>query len=378
LFSLCTLATLFFHRIEITDNEAPSARASHMAPEETSLSATPFRAARRAAITRDIRRGFLAAALALGASLGPAHAADNDAAAYPNRPIRVVVPFAAGGPSDIMARALAQKLNQEWGQPVLVDNRVGASGIIGADAVAKAAPDGYTLLLSQVGDAISVSLYPKLPYNFGRDFAPITLAGLTPFILVAHPSMAAKNLRELIAEAKAKPGTLSFGSSGAGTASHLAGELLKSSAQIDITLVPYKGQAPATADLLGGQISMMFNNPITSLAHVKTGKLRALAVSTAKRFSQLPEVPTIAESGLPGFDVGFWLGALAPAGTPRPIIDKLNAAMLKALRDPEVVQRLAGLGVEIVGNSPDEYAAVIRNDIVKWGKVVRDSGAKAD
>ena len=323
-------------------------------------------------------RRWLAAALAIAGSLGPAHAADADAVGYPNRPIRIVVPFAAGGPSDLMARALAQKMTQEWGQPVLVDNRTGASGIIGADAVAKSAPDGYTLLQAQVGDTISVSLYAKLPYNFERDFAPITLAGLTPFILVAHPSVAAKDLRELIEEAKAKPGALSFGSSGAGTASHLAGELLKSAAQIDITLVPYKGQAPATADLLGGQITMMFNNPITSLAHVKTGKLRALAVSTARRFSQLPDVPTVAESGFPGFDVGFWLGALAPAGTPRPIIDKLNTAMLKALRDPEVVQRLAGLGVEVIGNSPDEFARVIRADIVKWGKVVKDSGAKAN
>ena len=322
-------------------------------------------------------RAVLAAALALAGGLAPALAAD-PVADYPSRPIRIVVPFAAGGPSDIMARTLAQKLTLAWGQPVVVDNRTGAAGIIGADAVAKSAPDGYTLLQAQVGDTISVSLYSKLPYNFEKDFAPITLAGLTPFILVAHPSVPARDLRELIALAKAKPGTLSFGSSGAGTASHLAGELLKSSAGIDITLVPYKGQAPATGDLLGGQISMMFNNPITSLAHVKTGKLRALAVSTGKRFSQLPEVPTVAESGLPGFDVGFWLGALAPAGTPRPIVDKLNAAMVKALREPDVVERLAGLGVEIVGTSPDEFARVIRADIVKWAKVVKDSGAKAD
>ena len=321
--------------------------------------------------------GLAAVALLVVGGAGPARSAD-PVADYPNKPIRIVVPFAAGGPSDIMARALAQKMTQEWGQPVLVDNRTGASGIIGADAVAKSAPDGYTLLLSQVGDTISVSLYSKLPYNFERDFAPITLAGLTPFILVAHPSVAAKDLRDLIAAARARPGTLTFGSSGAGTASHLAGELLKSTAQIDITLVPYKGQAPATADLLGGQISMMFNNPITSLAHVKTGKLRALAVSTARRFSQLPDVPTVAESGLPGFDVGFWLGALGPTGTPRPIIDKLNAAMLKALRDPEVMTRLAGLGVEIIGSSPDEFARVIHNDIIKWGKVVKDTGAKAD
>ncbi len=312
------------------------------------------------------------------ACLAPALAADPAATTYPNKPIRFVVPFAAGGPSDVMARALAQKMTQEWGQPVVVDNRIGASGIIGVDAVAKSAPDGYTLLLSQVGDTISVSLYSKLPYSFEKDLAPITLAGLTPFILVTHPSVPVKDLRELIALAKAKPGSLSFGSSGAGTASHLAGELLKSMAGIDIVHVPYKGQSPATTDLLGGQISMMFNNPITSLAYVKAGRLRALAVSTAKRFSQLPQVPTVSESGLPGFDVGFWLGVLAPTGTPRPIIDKLNAAMVKALRDPEVVERMAGLGVEIIGNSPDEYRSVIRSDIVKWARVVKESGAKAD
>ena len=332
-------------------------------------------------VIRPMNRGARAIfAIALAASAGglaPALAAESEAT-YPSRPIRIVVPFAAGGPSDIMARTLAQKLTLAWGQPVVVDNRTGAAGIIGADAVAKSAPDGYTLLQAQVGDTISVSLYSKLPYNFEKDFAPITLAGLTPFILVAHPSVPARDLRELIALAKAKPGTLSFGSSGAGTASHLAGELLKSSAGIDITLVPYKGQAPATADLLGGQIAMMFNNPITSLAHVKTGKLRALAVSTGKRFSQLPEVPTVAESGLPGFDVGFWLGVLAPAGTPRPIVDKLNGALVKALREPDVIERLAGLGVEIVANSPDDFARVVRADIVKWAKVVKDSGAKAD
>jgi tripartite-type tricarboxylate transporter receptor subunit TctC len=321
--------------------------------------------------------------LAVATCLAPAGASAQtnpaqSASTYPNKPIRLVVPFAAGGPSDVMARALAQKMTQEWGQPVVVDNRIGASGIIGVDAVAKSAPDGYTLLLSQVGDTISVSLYSKLPYNFEKDLAPITLAGLTPFILVTHPSVPVNNVTELIALAKAKPGGLSYGSSGAGTASHLAGELFKSMAGIDIVHIPYKGQAPATTDLLGGQIPMMFNNPITSLAHVKTGRLRALAVSTAKRFSQLPQVPTIAESGLPGFDVGFWLGALAPTGTPRPIIDKLNAVMVKALRDPEVVERLAGLGVEIIGNSPDEYGTVIRTDIVKWGKVVKESGAKAD
>jgi len=301
-----------------------------------------------------------------------------EAAAYPSRPIRFVVPFLAGGPSDVMARTLGQKMNQAWGQTVVVDNRAGAAGIIGADLVAKSAPDGYTLLMAQVGDTISMSLYSKLPYNFERDFAPISLVGQTPFILVTHPALAAKNVQELVALAKAKPGALSFGSGGTGVASHLAGELFKSTAGIDIVHVPYKGQAPATADLLGGQISFMFNNPITSLPHIKAGKMRALAVSTGKRFSGLPDVPTVAESGFAGFDVGFWLGTLAPAGTPRAIIDKLNTEMVKILRMPDVVERLAAMGVEVIGNTPDEFARIIKADVVKWGKVVRDSGAKAD
>ena len=297
---------------------------------------------------------------------------------YPDRPLRIVVPFAAGGPSDMLARTLAQKLNQAWGQPVVVDNRTGASGIIGADFVAKSAPDGYTLLLAQVGDTISMSLFSKLPYHFEKDFAPITLAGQTAFLLVTHPSVPVKNTRELIALAKSKPGSLTFGSSGAGSASHLAGELLKGLAGIDIVHVPYKGQAPATTDLLGGQISLMFNNPITSLAHVKAGRLRALAVSTAKRFKGLPEVPTIAEGPLPGFNVGFWMGALAPAGTPRPIIDKLNAEMVKTVQMPDVVERLGMLGVEPVGNTSDEFARTIHAEVVRWAKVVKDAGVKAD
>jgi tripartite-type tricarboxylate transporter receptor subunit TctC len=328
-----------------------------------------------------LTKSFAALAPAAMLVISTHAAAQSDAKAaadYPNRPLRFVVPFLAGGPSDVLARTLAQKMNQDWGQPVVVDNRAGAAGIIGADLVAKSASDGYTLMMAQVGDTISMSLYSKLPYNFERDFAPITLVGLTPFILVTHPSLPAKNLQELIALAKAKPGTLSFASGGTGVASHLAGELFKSTAGIDVVHVPYKGQAPATADLLGGQVAFMFNNPITSLPHIKAGKLRALAVSTARRFSGLPDVPTVAESGLAGFDVGFWLGALAPAGTPRAVINKLNAEMVKILRLPDVVERLAALGVEIVGNTPEEFARIIKADVLKWGKVVRDSGAKAD
>ncbi len=312
-------------------------------------------------------------------NVSAAQAAAGDAAsAYPNRPLRFVVPFAAGGPSDVMARTLGQKMSQDWGQAVVVDNRTGAAGIIGADIVAKSAPDGYTLLMAQVGDTISMSLYSKLPYNFEKDFAPITLVGQTPFILVTHPSVPAKNVQELIALAKSKPGALSFASGGTGVASHLAGELFKSTAGIDVVHIPYKGQAPATADLLGGQVAFMFNNPITSLAHIKAGRLRALAVSTAKRFTGLPDVPTVAESGFAGFDVGFWLGTLAPAGTPRPIIDKLNAEMAGIVRLPDVIERLAAMGVETIGNAPGEFARVIHADVVRWAKVVRDSGAKAD
>ncbi len=297
---------------------------------------------------------------------------------YPSRPIRIVVPFAAGGPSDVLARTLAQKLQEAWGQPAIVDNRTGASGIIGADFVAKSAPDGYTLLLAQVGDTISMSLFSKLPYHFEKDFAPITLVGQTAFILVTHPSVPAQNVQELIALAKSKPGSLTFGSGSTGAASHLAGELLKSMAVVDIVHISYKGQAPATTDLLSGQISFMFNNPITSLGHVKAGKLRALAVSTAKRSSGLPNVPTIAESGLPGFDVGFWLGTLAPTGTPRPIIEKLNAEMVKVVRMPDVVERLGALGVEPIGSTPDEFARIIRAEVVRWAKVVKDAGVKVD
>ncbi len=265
-----------------------------------------------------------------------------------------------------------------WGQPVVVENRTGASGAIGADYVAKSAPDGYTLLLAQVGDTISASLIPNLPYNFQKDFAPISLVGQTAFILVTHPSVPANTVRELIALAKSKPGGLTFGSSGAGAASHLAGELLKGMAGVDIVHVPYKGQAPATTDLLSGHISLMFNNPITSLAHIKAGRLRAVGVSTAKRTRELPDVPTIAESGLPGFDVGFWLGALAPAGTPRPIIDKLNAEMVRTVQMPDVVERLGTLCVDPSGTTPEAFARTIDAEVIRWAKVIKDAGVKAD
>jgi tripartite-type tricarboxylate transporter receptor subunit TctC len=322
--------------------------------------------------------GTIAVALLAGWQAASAQTDRTAAASYPARPIRIVVPFAAGGPSDIGARTLAQGMTQSWRQTIVVDNRIGASGIIGADIVARSAPDGYTLLMAQVGDAISMSLYSKLPYNFIRDFAPITLVGQTPFILVAHPSLPVKTVQDLITVAKSKPGTLSFGSAGTGVASHLAGELFKGAAGIDVVHVAYKGQAPATTALLGGEIAYMFNNPITALPHIKTGKMRALGVSTAKRFAGLPEVPTVAESGVPGFAVGFWLGPLAPAGTPRAVIDKLNGEMVRILRTPEVVERLSPMGLEILATSPEEFARVIKADAAKWGKVVKEAGIKPE
>jgi tripartite-type tricarboxylate transporter receptor subunit TctC len=321
---------------------------------------------------------FAAVALLLFTQAVHAQVDAQSASAYPARSIRYVVPFGAGGPSDILARILAQRMTLEWGQPVIVENRTGAGGIIGADFVAKSVPDGYTLMMAQVGDAISMSLYSKLPYNFERDFAPVSLVGRIPFILVVHPSMPAKNVRELIALAKATPGTLTFASGGTGVASHLAGELFKRAAGIDVVHVPYKGQAPATNDLLGGQVSFMFSNPLSALPHLKAGKMRALAVSSPTRFSELPDVPTVAESGLAGFDVGFWLGAVAPAATPRAVVDKLNAETVRILRVPEVAERLGAMGLEIVGSTPDEFGRVIKSEVARWATVVREAGVKAD
>ena len=319
-----------------------------------------------------------AAALLIFAQGAYAQADAQSAAAFPNRPIRYVVPFGAGGPSDILARTLAQRMTLDWSQPVVVENRTGAGGIIGADFVAKSVPDGYTLMMAQVGDAISMSLYSKLPYNFERDFAPVSLVGRIPFILVVHPSLPAKNLQDLIALARAKPGTLTFASGGTGVASHLAGELFKRAAGIDVVHVPYKGQAPATNDLLGGQVSFMFSNPLTALPHLKAGKMRALAVSSPKRFAELPDVPTIAEGGLAGFDVGFWLGAVAPAATPRAVVDKLNAETVRILRVPEVAERLGAMGLEIVGSTPDEFGRVIKSEVARWAVVIKEAGVKAE
>ena len=317
----------------------------------------------------------LAAHIALAACLyGPMPAS----AAWPDRPIRLVVPFPPGG-GDIMARPMALALGKQLGQPIVIDNRGGAGGTLGSEMVARATPDGYTLLFGTVGThAINVSLHSKLAYDPAKDFSPVSLTHNAPRILVVHPSVPAKNVAELIALAKAKPGQLTFGSAGNGGTNHLSGELFKLMAGVDMVHVPYKGAGPAAVDLLGGRLSMTFDSMPVWRNHIKTGKVRALAVTSPKRSSLFPDVPTVSESGLPGFDVANWLGVFAPANVPKPIIARLNAELKKVMADPEIQNQLVEQGVEPMYTTPEGLAAIVRRDTEKWGKLVRASGAKID
>ncbi len=298
---------------------------------------------------------------------------------YPTKPIRMIVGSSPGGPIDFSARLVAQKLTEALGQSVVVDNRTGASGTIGTDYVAKSTPDGYTLLMASAATlCITPNIYPKIPYDTLKDFAPVTTATAVSYVLVVHPAVAAKTVPEFIALAKAKPGQLRFGSAGAGSVTHLGVELLKSMAGIDLVHVPYKGAGPAMIDLLGGQLDFMFDSLLTSTPLVKAGKLRALGQSGLKRSAILPDVPTIAESALPGFDVSTWFGLVAPAKTPRDIVVKLNQAAVKGLQNPATRERLLNQGIEPVGNSPEEFAKLLRTELPKWARVVKISGAKQD
>jgi tripartite-type tricarboxylate transporter receptor subunit TctC len=293
---------------------------------------------------------------------------------YPSKPIRLVVPFPPGGSLDVVARAIGQKLTDAWGQPVIIDNRPGAGGNIGADLVAKSAPDGYTILEGALSThAVNVSLYAKMPYDPVKDFVPITLVAVTPNVLVVNPSVP-----ELVAYAKAHPGKLSFVSGSNGSAGHLAGELFKTEAGVDMVHIPYKGGAPAMQDLLGGQIQLMFDNLANSMQQVRAGKLRALAVTTAKRSPLVPELPTLSETGLPGFDIYTWWGFMAPAGTPRDIVTKWNTEVTRILNTPEMKSFFAQQGAEPAPTSPEQFAALIRSEIPKYAKIVKDSGAKVD
>ena len=298
---------------------------------------------------------------------------------WPAKPIKWIVPFAPGGTTDILARTIGEKLTVALGQPVIVENKPGAGGGVGAEFTAKAPPDGYTIMGGTISThAINASLYKSLPYDPVKDFVPITLIVRLPNLLVVNPDIPAKNVTELITLLKANPGKYSFASSGNGTSQHLSGELFKSMAGVDMQHIPYKGSPPALQDVVGGQVAMTFDNITTAWPLAKGGKLRALAVTTAKRSAVAPDVPTLSESGLAGYEVGSWQGVFAPAATPPAIVKRLNAEIVKIINMPDVKEKLIGLGAEPVGNTSEEFAALVKTEVVKWAEVVKKSGAKVD
>ena len=315
---------------------------------------------------------FLVAVLLLAAGAAFAQAP------YPTKPVRVIVPFAPGGGTDVMSRAVSQRLTEKLGATFIVDNRAGANGIIGVETAVKSAPDGYTLVAISNSHTVNVSIYKKIPYDLVRDLAPITEFTTQPFALVINPSVPAKNMKELIAYAKANPGKLNYGSSGQGGISHLSGALFGSIAGIDINHVAYKGGTPAMIDVISGQIQMLFSTLLQANPHIKAGKLRVLAVTTLKRSAVAPELPTMNESGVPGYDVSQWFGLTAPAKTPRAIVTKLNGEIVKILQEPEMKARIAADGAEPVGGTPEEFGAHIKRDIAKWAKVVKQIGLQAE
>jgi len=321
-------------------------------------------------------KGFSRALVAMALALG---ALPSLAQPYPSKPIRIVVPFPAGGIADVYARIIGARMSEAWGQAVVVENRTGAGGNIGAEAVAKSAPDGHTLVMGSVGThAVNVSLFARLPYDPVNDFAPIALVAETDALLVVHPSVPARTVAELIALARSKPGALSYASAGPGTASHLAGELFKSMAKVDMLHIPYKGNSPAITDLLAGQTALFFATMPTVLPQAKAGKLRALATCGAVRAAATPELPTVAEAALPGFDVTNWIGLFAPAGTPADIVARLNAEVLRTMQAPEMQGRLAAEGARFVPTTPAQFGSYVKAEIAKWAPVVKASGARAD
>jgi tripartite-type tricarboxylate transporter receptor subunit TctC len=301
------------------------------------------------------------------------------AQAWPSKPIKWIVPFAAGGTTDILARTVGEKLALALGQPVIIENKPGAGGSLGADFVAKAAPDGYTILGGTISThAINATLYKELPYDPVRDFVPITLIARVPNMLVVNNDVPAKNVSELIVLMKKNPGKYTFASSGNGTSQHLSGELFKNIAGVDMQHVPYKGSPPALQDVMGGSVTMTFDNITTAWPLAKGGKLRALGVTTAKRSPVAPDVPTLAEAGLAGYEIGSWQGVFAPAGTPPEIVKRLNTEMVRIINLPDVKEKLLGLGAEPVGNTSEEFTVFVKAEVVKWGDVVRKSGARVD
>jgi tripartite-type tricarboxylate transporter receptor subunit TctC len=297
---------------------------------------------------------------------------------YPSRPVRIIIPLSSGGTTDVPGRIVAQRLSESLGQQFFVENRPGAGGIIGADAVAKAKPDGYTLLLTATPHVITPGLYKSMPYNAVTDFAPVTRIASGPYVLVVHPSLGVNSIRELVALAKAQPGKIDFASSGNGSAQHLVGALFASMAGVNINHVPYKGSGPATADMISGIVKLGFPGTPIAIPHLKAGRLKALGVTTSRRSAQLPDVPTIAEAGVPGYEAIVWVGLLAPLATPREIINRLNAEIVKMLRQPEVEQLLQASGVDPTPTTPEEFGAYVKSEFDKWQKVVKESGATAN
>jgi tripartite-type tricarboxylate transporter receptor subunit TctC len=302
------------------------------------------------------------------------------AQAWPTRqPIKFVIPYPPGGASDVTARILGVKLSESLGQAVVIENRPGANGIIALESVAKAAPDGYTILMANLGpNAINPVVYNKLPYDAIKDFAPITLTSVVPQIVVVAPALPIKSVQDLIAYAKANPGKLTFASAGNGASNHLSGELFNAMAGIKMVHVPYKGDAPGMTDVMSGAVGVAFPTAVAAMPHVKSGRLRAIAVTSAKRIASLPDVPTVAEAGLAGYEAVSWGGVMAPAGTPPEIINRFNVEINRILKLPDVAEKLSSLGAEIVGTTPDEFATYLKAEIAKWGKVARDNNVKLD
>ncbi|TXL71357.1 tripartite tricarboxylate transporter substrate binding protein [Vineibacter terrae] len=322
-------------------------------------------------MSRAVLAGVMSALLTLCASLAAAEQ-------FPDRPVRLVVPYPPGGVTDVTARVVAEAMSQTLGQRVIVDNRPGAAGNVGSDLVAKSKPDGYTILMSLIGNTISTSLFKDMPYDFERDFVPVAQVTTSSNVLVVHPSVPARTPQELIALAKARPGTLNYASTGNGTSTHLSGELFKLATGTSIVHVPYRGGAPAQQDLLSGQVQMMFDNIPVSIRHIQLGALRALATTGPERSRGLPDVPTLAEAGVPDVVVEGWMGIVAPAGTPRPVIDKLNAALNQALQVPHVRKTLEDTGATLVGGTPEAFGAFIADETRKWARVVKEARISVD
>lgn len=326
--------------------------------------------------TRSFSRRHGLKLLAAAATLAVAGTAAAQGA-FPSKPINIIVPFSAGGTTDILARIVGQALGTELGQAVIIDNKPGAGGNIGGQQAARSPADGYTLFMGTVGThAINQSLYKKMPYDPIKDFAPLSRVATVPNLLVAHPSRPYKTVKELIAYAKAHPGEVTYGSPGSGASPHVSGALFQSMTKAELTHVPYKGSAPAVSDLLGNQIAIMFDNMPSAIQHVRSGKLRPIAVTTAKRSPELPDVPTIAEAGVPGYEATSWFGLWAPAKTPADVQQKLYTALVKVLKDPAVVKKISDQGGEVVIDTPAQFDAFIKTEAAKWGKVVKESGAE--